>query len=72
MTGLISHDIYEDPRSLAVFWGAFTSKLEPLDWTNPAHQERLQKARSELSALGYGGDAVEQFVNECFRPEPLN
>ncbi len=72
MTGLISHDIYEDPRSLAVFWGVFDTELKPLDSTNPAHQERLQKARRELSALGYGEEAVEQYVNECFRPEPLN
>jgi hypothetical protein len=72
MTGLISQDIFADPRSLAVFWGTFASALEPLDWTNPAHQERLHKARSDLSALGYGGDAVELFVNECFRAEPLN
>jgi hypothetical protein len=72
MTELNSHDIFADPRSLAVFWGSFTSDLEPLDWSNPAHQERLHKARSDLSALGYGGEAVELYVNECFRAEPLN
>ncbi len=28
----------------------------------------LPKARSDLSSLGYGGDAVELFINERFRP----
>jgi hypothetical protein len=58
--------IFGDPRTFQIFWATFATEIGPIDLINPEHVYRLEKARLNLAALGYGKDAVNLFINECF------
>ena len=63
--------IFEDPRTLRVYWATFGAELRPIDLGNQQHVDRVNNARQALAAFGYHEHAVKLYIEECLRAEPL-